>query len=339
MRYSLHEVLDIGLYTVKQVSWVVKEIEQLGTWHASIGHEYSMSAKRYLFDLDLLYKDLVIYDHDPHVHYYLGVTHQAFVEKSIAKEGALTNITSDHLERSIKYLTLRILSEYEDDFVEQRWSAMVLLGSIYGHLRFDFTLAERWLSACRDYNPKQSECSMALTRLYYSYGSIDLAYKEVKRMIKVNNEQRLMLNWFRNWACDAPTLTLQVLKQILLIYPTKVTAGDALYVLLLRKMLENPLCNSQPQTLRFSDALLSSINGLVLKMPSSRGAKLLSVYSSQSELCDSGELSRYLIVRGYKLHPCNVLKEQEDLEKECQAFLYVMQSPNEVRIHLKASKS
>ena len=39
------------------------------------GHANSFDAKRSLFDLDLLYKDLAQYGHDPHTHKYLGVTH------------------------------------------------------------------------------------------------------------------------------------------------------------------------------------------------------------------------------------------------------------------------
>lgn len=81
MRYNLHEVLDIGTYSVKDVPLIAREIEQAGTWHTSVGHGDSMSAKRYQFDLDMLYKDLKIFNHDPHVHYYLGITHQAYAEK------------------------------------------------------------------------------------------------------------------------------------------------------------------------------------------------------------------------------------------------------------------
>jgi hypothetical protein len=187
MRYNLHEVLDIGLYSVKYISWVVREIEKPGTWHTSVGHESSVSAKRFLFDLELLQKDLLIYKHDPHVHYYLGVTHQAYVEQLVLTEGKLSNITSGHLENSINYLRLRILSEYEDDFIEQRWSAMMILASIYSNLKNDFINAEHWFSACRDYNPKQSECGMALTKLYYSYGSLDLAYVEIIKVLRSGN--------------------------------------------------------------------------------------------------------------------------------------------------------
>jgi hypothetical protein len=81
MRYRLHEVLDIGPYSVKDISLVVREVEQNGTWHAFVGHGDSMSAKRYLFDLDMLYRDHADLGSDPHVHYYLGVTHQAYAEK------------------------------------------------------------------------------------------------------------------------------------------------------------------------------------------------------------------------------------------------------------------
>ncbi|RYG65337.1 hypothetical protein EON64_12170 [archaeon] len=38
MRYALHEVLDIGHYAPKRITWVFHEIEQLGTWHKTVGH-------------------------------------------------------------------------------------------------------------------------------------------------------------------------------------------------------------------------------------------------------------------------------------------------------------
>ena len=36
----------------------------------------------------------------------------------------------------------------------------------------DLTLAERWLSACRDQNTKQPECRLALIQLYLNHGSL-----------------------------------------------------------------------------------------------------------------------------------------------------------------------
>lgn len=38
MRYALHEVLDVGHYSPKHITWVFHEIEQLGTWHKTVGH-------------------------------------------------------------------------------------------------------------------------------------------------------------------------------------------------------------------------------------------------------------------------------------------------------------
>lgn len=128
MRYSLHEVLDIGMYQVKQLNWVVHEIEQLGTWHATVGHGHSHALARYEFDLQLLHKDLLHYGHDPHVHYYLGITYFAFSE-GLANEKGQTNSTS--VDLAIFYLTKRISSIYDDEFVEERWACMYTLGAIY----------------------------------------------------------------------------------------------------------------------------------------------------------------------------------------------------------------
>ena len=85
MRYNLHEVLDIGTYSVKDVPLIAREIESpcptLVCHVPACSISRAISAKRYQFDLDMLYKDLKIFNHDPHVHYYLGITHQAYAEK------------------------------------------------------------------------------------------------------------------------------------------------------------------------------------------------------------------------------------------------------------------
>jgi hypothetical protein len=128
MRYSLHEVLDIGQYQVKNLDWIVYEIEQLGTWHATVGHGHSHGISRYEFDLSLLTKDLATYPHDPHVDYYLGITNYAFSE-AMFSEKAYVNTSS--VENAIKYLEKRVLSVYDDEFVEERWASMYTLGGLY----------------------------------------------------------------------------------------------------------------------------------------------------------------------------------------------------------------
>lgn len=133
MKYYLHEVLDIGYYEWKVIDWVLHEIEQKGSWHTTVGHENSMSAKRYLFDLELLEKDLLLYGHDPHTHRYLGVTHDAYAERMLAAHGFITPEIEHHMLLAIKFLTLRVTSTYDDEFLEERWGCMYSLGAL--HLR------------------------------------------------------------------------------------------------------------------------------------------------------------------------------------------------------------
>ena len=133
MRYHLHEVLDIGeTYSPVAIPWVVHEIEQAGSWHTTVGHGHSMSAQRYMFDLEMLMKDVQVYGHDPHTHHYLGITHQAYAEKLMQSNGfVITNETQHHMDEAVKYLTLRILSTYRDEFMEERWACMYSLGTLY----------------------------------------------------------------------------------------------------------------------------------------------------------------------------------------------------------------
>jgi len=132
MRYNLHEVLDIGYYSVKDISWVVHEIEMSGSWHTTVGHGNSRSSKRYTFDLNLLYKDQLIFGHDPHVDYYLGITLHAYAETLFVETG---NFVEDVINEAIKYLEKRVYSVYKDEFIEERWACMFVLGSIYSTLK------------------------------------------------------------------------------------------------------------------------------------------------------------------------------------------------------------
>lgn len=137
MKYNLHEVLAIGeAYSVQQTKWVVHEIEKPGSWHSSVGHGNSFSASRYLFDLDLLYKDLTIFGHDPHTHYYLGVTHEGYATAVLKANTSFDGTLRWHIEQSVRFLTLRATSLYaggnNGEFLEERWGSMMILGTIEG---------------------------------------------------------------------------------------------------------------------------------------------------------------------------------------------------------------
>lgn len=136
MRYNLHEVLHIGHYEMTFVSWVVHEIEQKGSWHTTVGHTDSFSAQRMQFDLDLLYKDLDIYGHDPHTHKYLGVTHMGYAEKLFETNGnQLTEMIEFHIEKGTYFLELRLNSTYDDEFLEERWQAYMQLAVVSLNLK------------------------------------------------------------------------------------------------------------------------------------------------------------------------------------------------------------
>jgi hypothetical protein len=140
MRYSLHEVLAIGYYSVKNINWEVHEIEKPGTWHTTVGHSSSFSANRYLFDLALLYQDLELYGADPHTHYYLGVTHEAFASSTAETLGPFHPLVQEHADKAITYLELRLKTHYQDEFPEQRWGVLLQLASIYLSLKVLFYL-------------------------------------------------------------------------------------------------------------------------------------------------------------------------------------------------------
>lgn len=137
MKYHLHETIDIGTYQHVAVDFVLHEIEKPGTWHTTVGHGNSMTGKRSLFDLDMLYKDLALYDHDPHTHYYLGVTHEHVATQN-SKNGIFNNDTEWHYEMALKFMNLRLRSYYKDEFTEERWGVMLALSQLLREYKVHF---------------------------------------------------------------------------------------------------------------------------------------------------------------------------------------------------------
>ena len=146
----------IGYYTWTDTGWTIEEIEQSGTWHTEEGHTDSFAAKRYLFDLSMLAKDAVMYSNDPHVDYYLGITHHAYAEKmieqlaktykSIEVDDKMLSVDNylygnahkeqrdsinHHLTEAVKYLERRSTHYYNEEFIEQRWGMFPLPLFVY----------------------------------------------------------------------------------------------------------------------------------------------------------------------------------------------------------------
>ena len=239
MKYHLHEVLDIGYYnytSVKEISLLVQEVEQSGTWHNIVGHEDSFSVKRYLFDLSLLLKDYVLYqDTDAHTHYYLGVTHHAVADKlhtfvtrtessvkhdyehiigeilieyahiypihSIAHPiNNSVHMYQYHIRECVKYLKLRLSTTYDDEFAEERWAAQYLLGSVYATFLNDFHQSVYWFQSCQQFN---------LVLIYINYNMLEAARVELQRALKVEY-QIAAITFFKEWECHLPELAIQV---------------------------------------------------------------------------------------------------------------------------------
>lgn len=269
MRYSLHEVLDIGYYQVKIISWIAHEIEQPGSWHATVGHGHSMSQARYEFDLRLLYNDLPLYGHDPHLHYYLGVTHHARLEAMHTARGEVS--TSD-LQAAINFLELRAQSVYEDDFVEERWGAMLTLGTIYYTYQQDYVRSSHWLKMCRDYNPKHFECSLHLLHLLLSQGLQAEAVAELDHLVTLKMEAKLMLNMLRVEDCAIPQ-TVATVWPLKTMQTGTLSEYDSLYLLLQLRRLEAERCGAEVESAvwqlvdRSLSAAQSPLSGIHCPLP------------------------------------------------------------------------
>jgi hypothetical protein len=362
MRYHLHEELDIGEYTVTSIPFVVNEIEKPGMWYSlfgngnSLGFGIEIGLERYLLDLEMLQMDLSAYGHNPHTHYYLGVTHAAVVEKEganiMAGKRSLNVDYVHHLTEAIKYLELRATSSYDDEFVDERWAAMYLMGSIYTTYKRDTNKAEYWLSMCRDFDRDNIECSMNLVRLHLKLGMLAKAVQELENALRRNYTPRDFMGNSHRWDCDLPALALSTLTHILTAkaemygqYVGKAsTSGSnspealfkegkniALYVLMLKEMQERPQCiaaNKQPYDM--TSAAQEAIELFIPKRGSTN-----SYNPSLRELCDNVALRAYLNQTRYKLHACDRLQMDIDDTERC-ADLQVDMLPPSMEFHARA---
>jgi hypothetical protein len=232
MKYHLHEVLDIGGdYKVKRTGWEMREVEKKGTWHTTAGHGTSNSADRYRFDLELLAQDLAEFGHDPHVHYYLGTTHELYATKAAGLLGILAPEVQNSIDQAILYYTLRATSVYAEELLDQRWGALIGLGNIYTYLRVshpcclttdhavttsvftqrDDVLAARWLNTCYEYNPGQVECALLLAQLYRRLGQIKPALKALQRVLGTERGPQRNSEQIDFWDCDLPSVAADLL--------------------------------------------------------------------------------------------------------------------------------
>lgn len=68
-----------------------------------------------------------------------------------------------------------------------------------------------WLSMCRDYNPRQSECALNLIVLYVRLGQIEPALKELYSVLRQDPEERAMVEYLNHWECKVPATAVQLL--------------------------------------------------------------------------------------------------------------------------------
>lgn len=323
MRYHLHEVLDIGeTYSPSPIKWVVREIEQKGSWHTTVGHGHSMSAARYKFDLELLEKDKLAYGHNPHTHHYLGITHEAYAEGLFkANGGKMTSEIQFHFDEAVKYFTKRITEVYEPEFMEERWACMFSLGALYFQYLNDPIRALRWFKACHDFSPQQTECAISMLSVYESLGVLNKVVETLQIILRTEHEERGMLNHFKHWICDVPTTAVRVMNYMDKIYKN-LTVVDAKYMVLVAGIAQSKKCQEYGSTL--SNDLVVAVREVarVNGIPSS----FLSQYQL---LCKDSDLQNYLLENKYQLHPCENVFHEYQRGKMCSDFDKELAAPVE----------
>ena len=322
MKYSLHEVLVIGNYSAAYIDWVVHELAKNGTWHMTVGHGHAMSATRYLFDINLLIKDLAIYGHDPHVHYYLGITYHAY----LISTHNFSRPNNTLIDQCLHYLHLRVSSVYEEEFYEERWAVMYTLGIIYASYRIDIEKAKLWFSLCRDYNPQQVECGTQLSRIYVQNGMIEQAYNEILSIIQQDLTERIGTSYVDLQQCTLPSVILEVfgLKASM----GSLSTAEAKYFLLILSILRD--CKTMEWTM--SDSLVSYIRSILAQSK-------VSMQSPVNAVCADQELVDYLTLNQIKFHACPEIRFLQVSYQYCNVFAHPLPPASEdsqFKTYLKA---
>ena len=291
-----------------------------------------MSSDRYLFDLSLLEKDYDYYGHDPHTHYYLGITHEAYAEKGAAENRITRDEYEYHGRQAVKYLKLRVESQYADEFYEERWSAIYLIAVTYLNIIGDIESAMTWFALCRDFSPPQTECSIALIGIYLSHGLIEKAWEETILMLKADRKDRQMMNYISLLQCEVPSLVKQVFEPYVLLQKKKsmtsknisndVSNGHALYYLLMEKMTENPLCENAKNIVSQPRKTPTYLEKVALKQFIERVKYIgISKVSSLEDICITGEYQNFMKKENYFLDPCkDIITNRSNLLDSCEPF-------------------
>uniref|UniRef100_A0A7S3NFA2 Glycosyltransferase 2-like domain-containing protein n=1 Tax=Aureoumbra lagunensis TaxID=44058 RepID=A0A7S3NFA2_9STRA len=226
-RYRLHEVLVLpknSIYNttnLRMLSWQVKEVEVKGrrTWHTTehgnatnVGH--SMSYKRYLRDLDLLYLDLEeLGPNDPHTLYYLGATHLACID-AILGVGfhKLTEQVLYHINQGIFYLEQRVQPNIIDlanrigGNSEETWAAVRWLAHSYHNYKRDYNKAHYWYKKCHEMDPLRVDCATFHASLYRTSGDYTSAWNSILIPLQFDftDGQRTFAHNFYIYNCTLP---------------------------------------------------------------------------------------------------------------------------------------
>ena len=320
MRYHLHEVLDNGLdnYIVKHIPWVAHEIEKPGTWHSKVGHGDSHSVKRLQFDLSMLAKDQVAYGHDPHTHYYLGITNHGVAEGMYKENKNIVNETIvQYAAAAVDNLLLRLHSEYMSEFGQERWGVLFILADVYEKFFGDHISAERYYLLCFDLK-NFLECPLKLLSLYQETGNVAGSKSVVWRLLTSRRDDirgDRMLTFKRSLSCHVPSWAYSVLTTDLYNRAAKdaagtqlaLSSGELLYLLLLKRMIGDNAC----------DHLQSGADQLLAAMLARTGAEAL-LARPAAELCSDPALKAYVFSNKITLYPCDA----EDFARDevCKDF-------------------
>jgi len=95
---------------------------------------------------------------------------------------------------------------------------------------------------CRDYNPAQSECSLALCWLHMDANQLDRALVELNGVLQMRPRAREMVEYLHQWDCTVPQHAVNMLATKMGVYG--LPQDEAKYFFILVSIREILRCTS-----------------------------------------------------------------------------------------------
>lgn len=210
-------------------------------------------------------------------------------------------------------------------------------------LQPDYRQAVHWYSMCRDYNPSQSECSLALCLVHLEAIQMDRALSELHTILQMQQRGREMVEYLRHWDCLVPQHAANLFANKALVYGLEQDEAKYFFLLVRSRVffIVNASylhfwCAIPPLQWSMTQQDHCGLNTLEIedtvrqKLLSAVGGPQIDYFETENDFCALPEVHAYLQRNEYTVHPCGDFKAAQYTAKLCGIFTAQAPPPYEV---------